>query len=128
MVFSVYPLDVHSGTTLWETGHGWMIDKGQGEFFIGQAALTQSRGKERLWLAGLSAIGASQKVLPVGSEVYSDGGEIAGYVTSAAYSVEHERALAFAHLKKGHGPGDILTCMENQNWLVRSLPFSTVKP
>ena len=125
MVFAVYPLDVHSGTTLWETGYGWMIEKGEDEFFIGQAALNQSRGKEKSWLAGLSAISTTQEVLPVGAEIYTREGEIAGYVTSAAYSVKHERALAFTHLKTSHRPGDILTSMDNQKWFVRSLPFST---
>ncbi|MCK5380479.1 MAG: aminomethyltransferase family protein, partial [Candidatus Latescibacteria bacterium] len=47
MVFAVYPLDVHGGSTLWETGYGWMIEKGEEEFFIGQAALQKSKGEER---------------------------------------------------------------------------------
>jgi len=125
MVFAVYPLDVHSGTTLWEAGYGWMIEKGEEDFFIGQAALSQSRGKERLWLAGLSAHDPAQDVLPVGTEIYNRKGDIAGYVTSAAFSIKHERALAFAHLKMEHRPGDILILHGNQKWLVCSLPFRT---
>jgi aminomethyltransferase len=123
MVFAVYPLDVHSGTTLWETGYGWMIEESEEEFFIGQAGLNHSRGKERLWLAGLSAFGTAQEVLPVGAEIYNRKSEIAGYVTSAAYSIKYERALAFAHLEKTCRPGDTLTFKDGQDWTVCSLPF-----
>jgi aminomethyltransferase len=123
MVFAVYPLEVHSGTTLWETGYGWMIEKGEEEFFIGQAALKQSRGRERLWLAGLSASSSDQEVLPVGSEIYNGNDEIAGYVTSAAYSIKHERAKAFAHLEKACRPGDGMKSRDGRDWTVCSLPF-----
>jgi len=123
MVFAVYPLDVHSGTTLWETGYGWMIEKGEEEFFIGQSALNQSKGKERLWLAGLGANDTVQNVLPVGTEIYNQQGGVAGYVTSAAYSIKHRRALAFAHLEKTCQPGDTLTFRDGQDWTVYLLPF-----
>ena len=123
MVFAVYPLDVHGGTTIWEAGYGWMVEKGEEEFFIGQAALQKSKGKERLWLAGLSAHDPVQDILPVGAEIYNQRHEIAGYVTSAAYSIKHERALAFTHLAKTCRPGDTLTDIDGQDWIVRSLPF-----
>ena len=123
MVFAVYPLDVHSGTTLWETGYGWMIEKGEDEVFLGQESLIKSRGKERLWLAGLRAQNCAQETPPVGTDVFTSAGEFSGYVTSAAFSIKHQRALAFAHLKKEHRPGDILTLSDNQSWLVCSLPF-----
>jgi aminomethyltransferase len=125
MVFAVYPLDVHSGTTLWETGYDWMIEKGENEFFIGQEALKQSKSKKRLWLGGLMADNSTQDIPLVGTEVYTRKGEFSGYVTSAAFSIKHERALAFAHLKTEHRPGDTLTINGNQNWLVCSLPFNT---
>lgn len=124
MVFSVYPLDVHSGTTLWETGYGWMIEKNEEEFFWGQDVLKQVKGKERLWLGGLMAHSSKQEPPPVGTDVYTQKGEFSGYVTSAAFSIKHERALAFAHLKTKHQPGDTLTLNGNQEWLVCTLPFN----
>jgi aminomethyltransferase len=124
MVFALFPLDVHMGTTLWETGYGWMIEKGEEEFFVGQSALKQSKGKERLWLGGLMAHGSATVAPPVGSEIYNRKGEFAGYVTSAAFSIEHGRALAFAHLKMEHKPGDTVALNGYQEWTVCSLPFS----
>ena len=124
MVFAVYPLDVHIGTTLWEAGYGWMIEKSEDEFFVGQSALKQSKGKERLWLGGLMAHSTATVAPPVGSEIYTRKGEFAGYVTSAAFSIKHGRALAFAHLKREHKPGDILALKGYQDWSVSSLPFS----
>jgi aminomethyltransferase len=124
MVFAVYPLDVHSGTTLWETGYGWMVEKGDEEFFVGQSALQQSKGKERLWLGGLMAHSSTPDAPPVGTEVYTQKGEFAGYVTSAAFSIKHERALAFAHLKTEYRPGDTLALNDYQEWVVCSLPFN----
>lgn len=124
MVFAVYPLDVHSGTTLWETGYGWMIDRHKATNFIGKSALKQSHGKERLWLAGLSANDMDQDVLPVGSEIYTREGKIAGYVTSAAWSIKYQRALAFAHIEKSCQRGDTLTSRDGSCWTVCSLPFS----
>lgn len=125
MVFAVYPLDVHSGTTLWESGYGWMIEKGEEEFFWGQGALQQSKGKERLWLGGLMAHRSDQDIPLVGTDIYTPEGEFSGYVTSAAFSIKHERPLAFAHLKMEHQPGDTLTLNGHQEWLVCSLPFDT---
>ena len=123
MVFAVYPLDVHGGTTLWETGYGWMVEKGDDEFFIGQAALNHSKGKKRLWLAGLRANSMTQDVLPVGAEICNQEGGIAGYVSSAAYSIKHGRALAFAHLEMSCQLGDTLVFKDGQDWTVCSLPF-----
>jgi len=123
MVFAVYPLDVHCGTTLWETGYGWMIEKGEEESFIGQDALHQLKGKERLWLAGLRADSPTQDVLPVGMEIFNREGGVAGYVTSAAYSIKHQRALAFAHLEKTCQPGDTLTFKDGEDWTICLLPF-----
>jgi glycine cleavage system aminomethyltransferase T len=123
MVFAVYPIDVHSGITLWEAGYGWMMEKGGGDYFVGQSALTQSRGKERFWLGGLMADSTSADAPPVGTEVFTLKGEFAGYVTSAAFSIKHERALAFAHLKREHRPGDTMALAAGQDWTVCSLPF-----
>ena len=124
MVFALYPLDVHAGTTLWEAGYGWMMEKGEKDFFVGQDALKQSRGKERLWLGGLMAHGSATDAPPVGAEVRTRKGKFAGYVTSAAFSIKHERALAFAHLQPGHQPGDILAVDGHREWTVCSLPFN----
>ena len=124
MVFAVYPLDVHSGTTLWETGYGWMIDGCKETEFIGQDALSQSRGKENLWLAGLSANDTEQDVLPAGSELLGSNGQVAGYVSSAAWSIKFKRALAFAHIETNYQPGDVLTFKDGSHWTVCSLPFS----
>jgi aminomethyltransferase len=124
MVFALYPLDVHLGTTIWEVGYGWMVEKGKEEFFVGQAALEKSKGKKRLYLGGLMAHDGALDAPPVGTEIYNPKGEFAGYVTSAAFSIKHGRALAFAHLKTEYSPGDILTLNGDQEWAVRSLPFT----
>jgi len=124
MVFALFPLDVHLGTTLWETGYGWMVENGEQEFFVGQAALEQSKNKERFWLGGLKANGSIFDAPPVGAEIYTRKGEFAGYVTSAAFSIKHKRALAFAHLKKECSPGEMLALDSDQEWTVCSLPFT----
>jgi len=123
MVFALYPLDVHSGTTLWETGYGWRIEKGEDEFFVGQGALKQSKGQERLWLGGLMAHSSTTVAPPVGSEIYTRKSGFAGYVTSAAFSIKHGRALAFAHLNVEHTAGDTLEINGYQEWSVCALPF-----
>jgi len=124
MVFMVYPLDIHGGTTLWESGYGWMMEKGEGEFFQGQHSLNQTRGKERLWVGGLMAQDTSQDVPLVGIDIFTENGDLSGYISSAAFSIKYNKALAFAHLKTECRPGDILTLNGNQKWIVCSLPFN----
>ena len=101
-----------------------MIEKSEEEFFWGQDVLKQVKGKERLWLGGLMAHSSTQETPPVGTDVYTQEGEFSGYITSAAFSIKHERALAFVHLKTKHQPGDTLTLNGKQEWLVCSLPFN----
>jgi len=127
MVFAVYPLDIHVGTTLWEGGYGWMVEKEERDF-IGRDALRASRGRERYWLAGLAANDDAAEAPPVGAAVTTRDGELAGFVTTSAYSVRHRRALAFAHLRRGCRPGDTLALEGYQEWTVNPLPFDRVWP
>lgn len=123
MVFAVYPIDVHVGTTLWEAGYGWMVEKGPAEYFVGQEALMQSRGRERFRLLGLRAADESVDVPPVGTEIYDRNGAFAGYVTTAAFSIRHGRPLAFAHVRQGLVPGDTLELDGGPGWTLSNLPF-----
>ena len=101
-----------------------MIDKNKSTKFIAKAALNQCRGGERLWLAGLLASDTEQDVMPVGSEIHSQNGANAGYVTSAASPIKYPRALVFAHLDTSCPPGDTLTFRGVSGWSVCSLPVN----
>ena len=124
MVFAVYPLDVHGGTTLWESGYGWMMEKSEAEAFVGQQALTRLRGRERLWLGGLMALDQASEAPPLGSSAHTVNGDFAGYVTSAAFSIKYRRVLAFAHLPTACKPGEILSLDGSDRWQVCALPFT----
>lgn len=123
MVFAVYPLDVHAGTTLWEAGYGWMIEEGEDKYYVGKEALENSVGAGRCRLAGLMARSSAAETPPVGTEVRTRDGGFAGFVTSSAYSIKHGRSLAFAHLQMGQQNGAILEPSGYGDWSVCALPF-----
>jgi aminomethyltransferase len=125
MVFALFPLDVHKGTTLWEAGYGWMVEKGKDEYFLGQQALQLSKGKERFRLCGLMAMNSNTDAPPVGTPVHAGNGDIAGYVTSSAFSVKYGRALSFAYLDTQHESGATLAVDGHDDWITSSLPFNS---
>lgn len=122
MIFGVYPIELHCGTTLWEAGYSWMAASAKPREFIGRTGLHRSRFSRRLWLAGLSANGGSTSVPSLGEEVFTSDGEFAGYVTTSAFSPKHQGPLAFAHLKTWCHPGQSLV-VDDAMWTVTALPF-----
>ena len=128
MIFALFPLDVHRGTTLWEAGYGWMIEKGADNYYVGQHALQQSRGRERFRLCGLMAMNTAVNAPPVGTVVYTKSGVIAGCVSSSAFSIKFGRALSFAYLNPQHQPGETMTLDGHEDWITSSLPFDSALP
>lgn len=120
MTFCLYPLDVHSGTSLLETGYGWMMKEPNCEQYVGRAAL-EACTERRLWLGGIRAIGDAEPPF-IGSEIQSVSGDFAGYVTSAAFSFRDNCSLAFAHLVPSCAPGANVH-IDGTSWLVSSLPI-----
>jgi aminomethyltransferase len=120
MVFGLYPVDLHSGTSLHEVGFSWMANRGDGHDYIGRKALLESSAHGGLWFAGLRAR-ADGPAPPVGREVRSRSGEFMGYLTSAAPSPRHGAPLGFAHLVPDCVPGsDVL--IDDAVWTVCTLP------
>lgn len=121
IVFALYPLDIHSGTTLWDVGYGHMIRRDEGDY-IGRKALLKSGDQPRLWFAGLRASG--DVAVPVaGEEVLDPSGGFLGHVTSAAYSRLHGRTLAFAHLLPHSTPGQEVM-LNGETWTTTTLPIA----
>jgi aminomethyltransferase len=123
MIFGVYPIELHGGTTLWEAGYSWMAGSPKPRNYIGRAALQETRLARRLWLAGLASPDSSVDVPYLGEEVFTSDGEFAGYVTTGAFSPKHQRPLAFAHLKPWCQPGQSLVVADDE-WTVAKLPFA----
>lgn len=123
MIFGVYPVDIHGGTTLWEAGYSWMAGLTKERDFIGREALRRTKTARRLWLAGLAAQNGSTRVPCLGEEVFTPAGEFAGYVTTAAFSPSHRRPVAFAHLQPWVEPGQALVVADDP-WTATTLPFS----
>jgi glycine cleavage system aminomethyltransferase T len=122
ILFSLYPVDVHSGTTLWDVGCGWMVRGDDEHEFVGRKSLLESRHNDRLWFAGLRA---EDTVAPpvTGREVVDEGGEFIGYVTSAAVSPVHGRTVGFAHLLPRVVPGQRVT-VDGHDWTTCTLPIA----
>jgi aminomethyltransferase len=122
-VFALCPLDLHSGTTLWEVGAERAGTPAKDRDFLGRAALAAARNRRRLWLAGLVGAASGTDVPPVGTDVWRDDGAFAGYVTSAVHSPRHRRTLAFAHLKPTCAEKDDVT-VDGTRWRVVRPPFT----
>lgn len=97
ILLTVYPFDIHDATSLWEIGCGWMINEKESDY-IGKKALMQGKDKKILELKKMLATSQSSQAAKVGSILHNDNGNFAGYITSSAFSIKAERALAFAHL------------------------------
>jgi glycine cleavage system T protein (aminomethyltransferase) len=121
IVFALYPLDIHSGTTLWDVGYGRMIRRDEGDY-IGRKALLESADRARLWFAGLRAAGDTPAPV-AGEEVLAPSGDFLGHVTSAAYSPLHGRTLAFAHLLPPSAPGKEVM-VNGETWTTTTLPIA----
>ncbi|WP_367127770.1 aminomethyl transferase family protein [Saccharothrix sp. HUAS TT1] len=121
IVFALYPVDMHSGTTLWEVGQGGMVRRGNDHDYVGRKALLDSRSTPRLRLLGLWS---ADEVAPpaAGGEVYDRAGDFIGHVTSSAFSPRHGRALAFAHLFPHCRPGHQVV-VDDAVWTVTDLPI-----
>lgn len=124
IVFGLFPVDLHAGTTPFEIGAGWMVPPvDDGRDYIGRSALMAGRHSKRLWLAGLRAVDPDVPPPLVGREVFdSTSGAFLGYVTSSAHSPREGRALGFAHLSPRCSEGMEVT-VEDSHWLVSLLPF-----
>ncbi|MEV6906926.1 aminomethyl transferase family protein [Amycolatopsis sp. NPDC051071] len=124
ILFGLFPVDLHAGTTLFEVGAGWMVrsDRHAQRNFVGREALTTASGAKRFRLTGLRAVddNAIQPVL--GQEVLTAARHFAGYVTSAAWSPREGRFLAFAHLLPESVNGSEVH-VAGARWEVRSVPF-----
>ena len=98
ILFSLYPIDIHDGTSLWEIGCGWMV-KEKDHDYIGKEALENGKNKKTFELKKLYAVSNLSRLAKIGARLYKKNGDIAGYITSSAFSIKAGRALAFAHLK-----------------------------
>ena len=105
--FSLYPLDIHHDTSLWEIGCGWMIAHKHGDY-IGKNMLRQQRNTQRFTLQKIKARSQTSNAAKIGAVVSRDNGDFAGYVTSSAFSVKAGCALAFAHLTLESRHDDVL--------------------
>lgn len=97
ILLSVYPFDIHDATSLWEIGCGWMTNEKECDY-IGKKALMHGNDKKILELKKIKASSQSSQAAKVGSILNTINGDFAGYITSSAFSIKAERALAFAHL------------------------------
>lgn len=97
IALSVYPFDIHDATSLWEIGCGWMISEKESHY-IGQDVLIHGKNKKIVQLKKIQALSSDNRVAKVGSILQNENGEFVGYITSSAFSIKEERALAFAHL------------------------------
>ncbi|MFI9010016.1 glycine cleavage T C-terminal barrel domain-containing protein [Actinosynnema sp. NPDC053489] len=121
IVFALYPVDMHSGTTLWEVGQGRVVRRGDDHDYVGRKALLDTRDTPRLWLAGLVGGGGAPPPA-AGAEVFDREGNFLGHVTSSAFSPRHGRALAFAHLLPHCPPGQEVV-VGGDRWTTTTLPI-----
>jgi len=97
ILLSVYPFDIHDATTLWEIHCGWMT-KEKECVYIGKRSLMNANHKKIFELKKIRAACKLSLAAKVGSILIDENGDFSGYVTSSAFSIKSERALAFAHV------------------------------
>lgn len=97
LFLSVYPFDIHDATLLWEIGCGWMINEKESDY-IGRQALVHGKNKKIFELKKIKALASTTKTAKVGAVLHKDNGDFAGYITSSAFSIKSQCAVAFAHL------------------------------
>jgi len=126
IVFRLYPLDHHSGTTLWEVDGGWMFNKADNRDFIGREALLKLDGKKRFWFGGLISKKKGEvtkdKIPDIGTPIFHKSGEFAGYVTTSDFSPMHNRILMFCHLMPSCSVEEEVF-VNHYEYLVSKLPF-----
>lgn len=116
--FYLFPLDIHSGTNLWEIGCGWMV-KNKTCDYIGKKTLTRSRPLRRFTLKKIVAALPSHDTAKAGTRLLSEKGDFAGYVTSSAFSLKNQRPYAFAHLFNSDYKGPLLVEGTSDQWLIQ---------
>jgi aminomethyltransferase len=118
IMFTLYPIDIHSDTSLWEIGCDWMIHNKASDY-IGKEALLSRKLQKRFELKKIAAEFRGGSAANIGSVLHKENGEFAGYVTSSAYSIKTGRALAFAHLAIGCKDSETLILESTQEkWTV----------
>jgi aminomethyltransferase len=91
-----FPFEMPEGdTTPWEVNMHWAVDLDKKADFIGRAALTMLKGRERCKQAGMIVHSAS--AVKAGSPIFQ-GSKQVGVVTTAAYSNFLMQSLAMVHL------------------------------
>ncbi len=92
-----FPFDMPEGdTTPWEVNLGWAIDADKAGDYIGKKALLASRGKERVFQAGVTV--KADRAVESGATIKVDGKD-AGVTTSTIFSRYLMQSLALVHLK-----------------------------
>ncbi len=91
-----FPFDMtNDDTTPWEVKADWTVDLSKPDF-VGKQALSEKKGKERSFIAGIEV--AHTDAVEPGSKITVDGKD-AGVVTSVTYSRHLMKSLAMAQLK-----------------------------
>jgi len=96
--FLLYPLELNHNTSLWEIGCGWMVGEKLTDF-IGKKELLKSKNDIRFIIKKIRMTNADISTLEAGTRIYTIEGELAGYITSSAFSIKHNRLLAFVHIR-----------------------------
>jgi len=116
MLFTLYPLDLHGGTTLHEVQCGYMINKKSTDW-IGKEALAKNKNKKKLELRKIIARTSAAAPAQVGAALRSaDTGDVIGAITSGAYSLAHGRAVAFAHVRADAQDSRFLIGAADEEW------------
>lgn len=94
-----FPFDMpHENTTPWEVKADWTVDLDKPDF-VGKAALSESKGKERSVITGLEVM--HSKAIEPGAKVTIGGREV-GVVTSTVFSQHLMKSLAMAQIDKSY--------------------------
>jgi glycine cleavage system aminomethyltransferase T len=116
ILLTVYPLDIHDATSLWEIGCGWMTKEKDSDY-MGREALLYGENKKIFELKKIQAVSSSSEAAKIGSVLHKENGDFAGYVTSSAFSIQAGCALAFAHILIDHDDcGKYLIQKEKEEW------------
>ena len=95
-----FPFEMPEGdTTPWEVNMDWAVDLDKKGDYIGKAAVTASKGKERVKQAGMLV--RHHAAVEAGAPIF-DGKDQVGVVTTASYSRLLMQSLAMVHLNKSH--------------------------
>lgn len=95
--FLLYPLELNHNTSLWEIGHGWMVDE-KNINYIGKKSSLKNKTTVRFIIKKIRLMDDTISSLPAGTKIFTHNKKFAGYITSSAFSVQHNKLLAFAHI------------------------------